>query len=78
MNRADATTYLTTRLVDLMIGDWDRHHDQLRWAEVEEAGGITRYVPIPRDRDYAFANYDGWMMEVARYFVSNAVSFVPV
>lgn len=74
-NRLDATGYLTARLVDMMLGDWDRHHDQWRWAEVEETAGITRYVPIPRDRDYAFADYDGWMMVVGRNFVSNAVRF---
>ena len=74
-NRADATGYLTARLVDMMVGDWDRHHDQLRWAEVASTGGNTVYLPIPRDRDYAFADYDGWMMNVARFFVSNAVRF---
>lgn len=74
-NRLDETGYLTARLVDLMVGDWDRHYDQWRWAEVEEGGGITRYRPIPRDRDYAFADYDGWLMVVGRNFVSNAVRF---
>ena len=74
-NRVDATAYLTARLVDLMIGDWDRHHDQWRWAEVEEAGGVTRYLPIPRDRDYAFVDYDGLIMVAGRSFAPNAVRF---
>src|SRR5690606_29834440 len=74
-NRLDETGYLTARLVDLMVGDWDRHYDQWRWAEVEEGGGITRSRPIPRDRDYAFADYAGWLMVAGRSFVSNAVRF---
>ncbi|HEX6924619.1 MAG TPA: BamA/TamA family outer membrane protein [Longimicrobiaceae bacterium] len=74
-NRVDATEFLTARLVDLMIGDWDRHDDQWRWAEVKEPGGITRYRPIPRDRDYAFVDYDGLLMVLGRTFAPNAVRF---
>lgn len=74
-NRVAATEFLTARLVDLMIGDWDRHHDQWRWAEMEEPGGVTRYHPIPRDRDYAVVDYDGLLMIAGRAFVPNAVLF---
>jgi hypothetical protein len=54
----DEKAYLKARLLDMLVGDWDRHQDQFRWAEYEEDGG-KRYVPIPRDRDHAFSKYDG-------------------
>jgi hypothetical protein len=49
--RPDARAFLKARLFDLMIGDWDRHRDQWRWAHIEEGRG----QPIPDDRDQAFA-----------------------
>lgn len=75
-HRADARTFLTARMVDLIIGDWDRHYDQWRWAE-EEDDGFTRWVPIPRDRDYAFVRYDGRLIRVASLGISNLVVFQP-
>jgi hypothetical protein len=32
----DKTAYVRARLFDMLIGDWDRHTDQWRWAEFEE------------------------------------------
>lgn len=75
-HRADARAFLTARLVDLLVGDWDRHYDQWRWAE-EKGEGHTRWTPIPRDRDYAFVRYDGQLMRVASFGVSNLVVFQP-
>lgn len=54
-----------SRLFDLLLGDWDRHDDQWRWAETKE-GGNTYFRPIPRDRDQAFCNYDGLVLSLAR------------
>jgi hypothetical protein len=48
--RVDTRMFLTVRLIDLMIGDWDRHEDQYHWALVKSAGTL-RWRPIPRDRD---------------------------
>ena len=54
--RVDTDTYIRARLFDMLIGDWDRHQDQWRWAEFEdEATGNVVYRPIPRDRDQAFS-----------------------
>jgi hypothetical protein len=39
----------------MLIGDWDRHYDQWRWAEYKKKGQVI-YRPIPRDRDQAFQN----------------------
>lgn len=75
-DRVDARAYLTARLVDMYVGDWDRHFDQWRWAQ-DDRNGVRYWVPIPRDRDYAFVDYDGFGMAVAREFVPNAVNFGP-
>ncbi|SFC80627.1 Calcineurin-like phosphoesterase [Algibacter lectus] len=65
--KVDEASYLRARLFDMVIGDWDRHRDQWRWAEFEnkETGEVI-YKPIPRDRDQAFSIMgDGGLMQVA-------------
>ena len=52
-NFVDQHWVLRSRLFDLVIGDWDRHDDQWRWASFDEGKG-KMYRPIPRDRDQAF------------------------
>jgi hypothetical protein len=52
-NFVDEKQVLRSRLFDLVIGDWDRHDDQWRWAEFKD-GKRTFYQPIPRDRDQTF------------------------
>ncbi|MEM6523855.1 MAG: metallophosphoesterase [Bacteroidota bacterium] len=52
-NTVDQEWVLKSRLFDLVIGDWDRHDDQWRWASFETKKG-KMYRPIPRDRDQAF------------------------
>ena len=63
----DTRMYLRARLFDMVIGDWDRHVDQWRWAEFEDKEqGKVIYRPVPRDRDMAFSRYgDGWLMNIA-------------
>ncbi|MBC2837865.1 metallophosphoesterase [Robiginitalea sp. SC105] len=54
--RVDTEAYIRARLFDMLIGDWDRHQDQWRWAEFEDkVTGEVIYRPIPRDRDQAFS-----------------------
>lgn len=57
-NQVNAKAVLTARLLDVFVGDWDRHIDQWRWARFKENGRNVWY-PIPRDRDQAFALFDG-------------------
>ncbi|MDZ7267343.1 MAG: BamA/TamA family outer membrane protein [candidate division KSB1 bacterium] len=54
----DQRAYLRARLLDIFLGDWDRHPDQWRWARFSE-GNNKIWLPIPRDRDQAFAKFDG-------------------
>jgi hypothetical protein len=56
-HQVDESTYLRARLFDMLIGDWDRHQDQWRWAVFKE-GEMTVYKPVPRDRDQAFSLMD--------------------
>lgn len=58
----DESAYVKARLFDMLIGDWDRHEDQWRWAKFKE-NGKTIYKPVPRDRDQAFSLMsDGWLV----------------
>ena len=59
----DARAFLRARLVDLMIGDWDRHERQWRWAKFP---GSDLWEPIPEDRDQAFSRYQGVALVIGR------------
>ncbi|MHC0448192.1 metallophosphoesterase [Flavobacterium sp. 3-218] len=59
----DEKEYIKARLFDMLLGDWDRHSDQWRWAEYKEDGKVI-YKPIPRDRDQAFVKYDGALLSL--------------
>jgi hypothetical protein len=53
-SKIDEAAYIKARLFDMLLGDWDRHEDQWRWAAFKE-GNHTVYKPIPRDRDQVFS-----------------------
>ncbi|OKS87326.1 BamA/TamA family outer membrane protein [Mucilaginibacter polytrichastri] len=52
-NRFDSHEFLRARLLDLLIGDWDRHEDQWRWTPAKD-GKSKMYTAVPRDRDQVF------------------------
>ncbi|SFR38802.1 Calcineurin-like phosphoesterase [Robiginitalea myxolifaciens] len=59
--RIDKESYIRARLFDMLVGDWDRHQDQWRWAEFKYSDSVV-YKPIPRDRDQVFSILgDGWI-----------------
>ena len=62
--KINESLYIRTRLFDNIIGDWDRHADQWRWAIKNQENGIDLYEPIPRDRDQAFSDFDGFTLGV--------------
>ncbi|MEM9678799.1 MAG: metallophosphoesterase [Bacteroidota bacterium] len=65
----DESAYIRARLFDMVIGDWDRHQDQWRWAVFKE-DGKTIYRPVPRDRDQAFSLMDdGALMKAATFLI---------
>lgn len=66
----DDKYFLRIRLVDLLVGDWDRHSGQWSWAR---DGNVWRAVP--EDRDWAFARMDGVVRLLTRWFVPKYVGF---
>ncbi|MEZ4883566.1 MAG: hypothetical protein R3E32_02425 [Chitinophagales bacterium] len=75
-DKVDAWMYARARLLDMLIGDWDRHQDQWRWAEFEK-DSYAIYRPVPRDRDQAFVQFEGllpwlttrkWAMRKMKHF----------
>ncbi len=75
-DRVDARAYLTARLVDIVIGDWDRHRGQWRWARFGDDRPHV-WSPIPEDRDQAFARFDGLFLSIARIHVPQLVKYGP-
>lgn len=65
-NRVDSRAFLKARLFDLVVGNWDRHQAQWRWARVE---GKPLWQPIPEDADQAFTRYEGKAMGAVRTVV---------
>lgn len=56
--RADQRLTLRARMLDFLLGDWDRHEDNWRWL-AEKDKGETTYIPVPRDRDKVFYKTTG-------------------
>jgi len=73
-DRVDVRGYLAVRLMDVYLGDWDRHEGQLKWGMMEH-GGSGVWVPVPRDRDYAFVDYGGVIPGLARRVDPKIVRF---
>lgn len=70
----DQKGFLTARLVDFLVGDWDRHQGQWRWASYED-GERIRWEPIPRDRDWAFNNINGALTKLTAIYFPKYVGF---
>ena len=73
-NRVDSRAFLAARLMDVFIGDWDRHQDQWRWARFD-SGDVHWWRPIPRDRDQAFARLDGVLLWLTGYYWPELIGF---
>ncbi len=64
--KIDEHSFIRARLFDMLLGDWDRHQDQWRWAQFDQDNGDKLFRPIPRDRDQVFSNFDGAILDVMR------------
>lgn len=69
--------FLRARLFDMLVGDWDRHEGQWRWAKFDKEDKGNLYRPVPKDRDQVFVKYDGlipwlltrrWLVRKFRHF----------
>jgi hypothetical protein len=52
-NSFESAVFLRAQILDIFVGDWDRHGDQWRFI-TEENGKGKKYIPVPRDRDQVF------------------------
>ncbi|RNI30048.1 hypothetical protein EFA69_11060 [Rufibacter immobilis] len=76
-NRVDEQEFARARLLDMLIGDWDRHEGQWRWAETRSGEDNRTFRPVPEDRDVAFFKADGiipWLVS-RRWAVRNFQHF---
>jgi hypothetical protein len=78
--RPDGHALLRARMLDVLIGDWDRHSGQWQWGELTDPAhpGRVRYSPVPKDRDQTFFRIsDGlvpWLM-TRKFAVRHLVTF---
>ena len=63
----DTNEYLKARLIDWLVGDWDRHDEQWSWVERKSGSGIVFHV-VPEDRDQAFFRSNGLLMKFFALF----------
>jgi hypothetical protein len=70
----DQHAMLTAVLMDLYLGDNDRHPDQWKWAR-NGKNGDALWEPIGRDRDKVFVSYGGTLGSVARLSLPALVKF---
>lgn len=63
-NRVDGALFLRARMLDLLMGDWDRHEDQWRWAGKKKDKDDV-YEAVPRDRDQVFHVTEGLFPSIA-------------
>ena len=63
-NVVDTVEFFRARMLDMFLGDWDRHEDQWRWLD-EQKGSGRKYKAIPRDRDQALYRNEGFFPKIA-------------
>lgn len=74
-NRVDEIGFLKARLLDVYLGDRDRHKGQWKWARFEEGDGY-RWEVVAEDRDQPFVKQDGVVLWLARtFFVRKLTNF---
>jgi len=74
-DRVDAYELLKARLVDILVGDRDRSENNYLWARFDDVGGGYVWRPVPRDRDQAFVQFDGFLKGIARRYDPRLVRF---
>ncbi len=65
-HKVDQKMLLKARMLDFLIADYDRHHDQWKWGTID-TGRQKIYYPIPHDRDQAFFHGRGLVMKYATW-----------
>ena len=69
-DQIDQPALVRARLLDVLLGDFDRHNDQWRFAEYKnKETGVSKWKVIPRDRDQAMLKIDGKLVRIASWTV---------
>ena len=63
-NSIKGKEFQRAKMLDMFLGDWDRHEDQWRWHNTD-SGKDKKYEPVPRDRDQVFHVTQGWLPRLA-------------
>ena len=63
-NRVDELQYLKARLIDILLGDWDRSEDQWLWCKVQISTNII-WEPVPLSHRQAFVRLNGFVPTIA-------------
>ena len=63
-HRVNQPEVLKARLLDILVGDFDRHMDQWSWGTMDTGKGKL-YYPIPKDRDQAYFRSNGLIIGFA-------------
>lgn len=61
-NRVNEKLYVTERLFDMLIGDWNKIPENWNWQAVSDGDGLL-YSPIVIDRNHAFTKVDGFLFK---------------
>ncbi|GAB3293036.1 hypothetical protein [Hymenobacter tenuis] len=77
-HQLDGEAFLRARLLDIWLGDWDRHEGQWSWASYPQPDGRVLWKPVPQDRDQVFFRFgDGALSWLVSKLVSKFRTFGP-
>jgi len=74
LEQVDPRKMLNARLLDMVLGDNDRHPDQFKWARFGKNDKVP-WIPVAEDRDKVFVSYQGILLSLARKALPNLVTF---
>ena len=72
--RVDAPAFLVARLMNMLVGDYDRHPGQWKWARLQPAPAGA-WEPIARDFDKAFKSVTGVVPRLMKLGMANMITF---
>ncbi len=64
----DVDKFVTARLFDIWISDWDRHVNNYKWLVFKD-GKTRTYKPFPKDRDKALSLYQGMYYFIEQFHI---------
>lgn len=59
----DQRQYIRERILDLLIGDWNKTRESWQWYEIPHGDSLV-YMPLVSDRSHAFTKVDGVLFKL--------------